>query len=80
MISRIYTAALLAVVLAAWGCEPGSITEAEQQLGRKGARSILFTLPVVAETLTVDSILDDLTNEQFDVLAGNVLGYTLDPE
>lgn len=80
MTSRIHIAALLAVALAAWGCEPGSITEAEQQLGRKGARSVMFTLPVLAETLTVDSILDDLTNEQFDVLPGGLLGYTLDPE
>ena len=66
--SRIQGAALLAVVLAAWGCEPGTITEAEQQLGRKGARSIVFTLPVAAETLTVDSILDDLEGKAQELL------------
>lgn len=77
---RVGFAMLSGLLVAAWGCEPGSITEAEQQLGRAGARSVVFTLPVAAETLTVDSILNDLTDESFDILPGNLLGYTLDPD
>jgi len=73
-------AVLSGIALVVWACEPASITEAEQQLGRAGARSVLYTLPVLAETLTVDSILNDLTDESFDVLPGNLLGYTMDPE
>ena len=65
---------LLAGALAL-GCEPASVTEARDQLGRGGEREVEYILPVIADTFSIESLLDE------DVVVATVdslLGIRLD--
>ncbi|MBI2403141.1 MAG: hypothetical protein HYV20_10490 [Gemmatimonadetes bacterium] len=44
-------------MLLSTGCEPTSITEARNQLGRGPLRSVQFTIPVAQDTVTVGELL-----------------------
>ncbi len=70
---------LLGVALAAWGCEPASITEARDQLRRGGERTFDLTIPIVGDTFNVQSLFDTATIG-LDTTANGVLAVKLDPE
>ena len=76
---RLQSALLVGLALGAWACEPASVTEAREQLGRGGVRTFVLTIPVAAETLTVDTLLTDL-GVQVDTLPGGLLGIAIAPE
>ncbi|UCD23244.1 MAG: hypothetical protein JSW51_09300 [Gemmatimonadota bacterium] len=40
------------------GCEPASVLEARDQLGRGGEREVEYVLPVIADTFSVEGLLD----------------------
>ena len=65
---------LLAGALAL-GCEPASVTEARDQLGRGGEREVEYILPVIADTFSVESLLDE---DVVVVTADSLLGIKLD--
>ena len=56
-------------------CEPASVTEAENQLGRGGERIAEYVLPVVQDTFKVESLLD---SSVVVVTPDNLLGIRLD--
>lgn len=58
--------ALAGISLAAVGCEPASITEARDQLGRGAARSVTYAVPIAQDTFYVDSLLGDDTTRTAD--------------
>ena len=62
-----HAAWLLGVGLAAWGCEPASVTEARDQLGQGPARSIEFSIPVLRDTINVADVLSDPVNIAADL-------------
>jgi hypothetical protein len=76
---RVQSALLVGLALGTWACEPAGVTEAREQLGRGGERTFVLTIPVAAETLTVDSLLSDL-DVDVDTLAGGLLGISIEPE
>jgi hypothetical protein len=41
------------------GCEPDSVTAAREQLGRGGEREVEYVLPVIADTFSIESLLDE---------------------
>src|SRR5574341_308897 len=47
----------LSLMLLSAGCEPASITEARNQLGRGPLRIVQFTIPVAQDTVTVGELL-----------------------
>ena len=57
------------------GCEPASVTEARDQLGRGGEREVEYILPVIADTFSVESLLDE---EVLVATADGLLGIRLD--
>jgi hypothetical protein len=65
---------LVAAVLAA-SCEPSSLTEARDQLGRGGQRIVEYVLPVVGDTFNVESLLDPSV---VTITSDSMLGITLD--
>ena len=65
---------LLAGALAI-GCEPASVLEARDQLGRGGEREVEYILPVIADTFSVESLLDE---EVLVATADGLLGIRLD--
>ncbi|MFQ6046675.1 MAG: hypothetical protein ACE5PT_10035, partial [Gemmatimonadales bacterium] len=75
----VLNAVLLLAAAVSWACEPANITEAREQLQRGGTRLVEFSIPVAAETLTVDTLLRDL-DVDVDTLAGGLLGFSIDPE
>src|SRR3990172_525271 len=48
---------VMSLMLLSAGCEPTSITEARNQLGRGPARIVQFTIPVAQDTVTVGEFL-----------------------
>lgn len=65
---------LVAAVVAA-SCEPSSLTEARDQLGRGGERIVEYVLPVVRDTFNVESLLDASV---VTVTSDSMLGVRLD--
>ena len=57
------------------GCEPASVLEARDQLGRGGEREVEYILPVIADTFSVESLLDE---EVLVATADGLLGIRLD--
>lgn len=57
------------------GCEPASVTEARDQLGRGGEREVEYILPVISDTFSVDSLLDE---EVVVTTVDGLLGIRLD--
>jgi hypothetical protein len=48
----------LAGITLGTGCEPGSIADARDQLGRGGERIAEYAIPVVTDTFNIESLLD----------------------
>ncbi len=65
---------VLAAVIAS-SCEPNSLTEARDQLGRGGERIVEYVLPVVGDTFSVESLLDPSV---VTITSDSMLGITLD--
>jgi len=57
------------------GCEPASISEARDQLGRGGERIAEYVIPVVRDTFDVESLLDSAV---VTVTPDSLLGVKLD--
>jgi hypothetical protein len=64
---------LVALVLVAVGCEPASITDARNQLGRSGVDTIQISLPIAQDTFDLskfdlpgDTVINDLRAIAFD--------------
>ncbi|UCG88630.1 MAG: hypothetical protein JSW71_08850 [Gemmatimonadota bacterium] len=57
------------------GCEPASISEARDQLGRGGERIAEYVLPVARDTFDVESLLDSAV---VTVTSDSLLGIKLD--
>lgn len=72
--------AVAALGLGVIGCEPTTITEAKDQLGRGGARALAFVIPVRYDTLSVADVLEKLGGLTLDTLADSVVAVALDPE
>jgi hypothetical protein len=71
---RVQSLLLLAGVASA-GCEPATVTEAVNQLGRGGERISEYALPVVRDTFRVESLLD---SSVVVVTPDSLLGIRLD--
>lgn len=70
----IFAAALVGLACATTGCEPASITAAKEQLGRGGARTVQYTLPVSRDTLLLrDALPSSDTATTPDGLLGLVI-------
>lgn len=54
---RVAWSSAVGLMLLSAGCEPTSITEARNQLGRGPARLVLFAIPVAQDTVTVGELL-----------------------
>lgn len=65
--------ALLAVGAAVTGCEPGSITEARDELQDGPARTLQLSIPVARDTFYVDSVLTDFLGVTTITIADNLL-------
>jgi hypothetical protein len=65
----------LAGMVASSGCEPASISEARDQLGRGGERIAEYVIPVVRDTFDVESLLDSAV---VTVTPDSLLGVKLD--
>ncbi len=57
ILSQLLSAAVVGGVIL--GCEPGSVTEAREQLGRGGLDTIGFVMPLVNDTFFVSQFLDE---------------------
>jgi hypothetical protein len=66
---------ILAAALLASSCEPSSLTEARDQLGRGGERIVEYVLPVVSDTFNVESLLDPAV---VFVTSDSMLGIRID--
>ena len=62
-----------AALVAVLACEPGSVTEARDQLRRGGERSFQFVLPVSLDSLTMDEFLP----ETVDTIVDGIFGVNL---
>lgn len=56
-------------------CQPDTITEARDQLGRGDPTSIRISVPITVDTLTIDQFLEDI-----DTTAGGLLGIPFDSQ
>jgi hypothetical protein len=70
--------ALLAVGVTVTGCEPGSITEAREELQDGPARTLQLSLPVARDTFIVDSVLADFVDVTTITLSDGLLALELD--
>jgi hypothetical protein len=66
---------LLTAALLGLSCEPSSLTEARDQLGRGGERIVEYVLPVVSDTFNVESLLDPVV---VVVTSDSMLGIRID--
>lgn len=48
-----------AITMGLWACEPGSVTDARDQLGRNASGSLQFVLPLVDTSYTISEFLAD---------------------
>ena len=65
--------AILAVGVTVTGCEPGSITEARNELRDGAARTLQLSLPVARDTFVVDSVLSDFLDVNTVTLSSGLL-------
>jgi hypothetical protein len=73
----------MSLMLLSAGCEPTSITEARNQLGRGPARTVQFTIPVAQDTVTVGELLcpsSSTTPCDTVTMPGGLIGIAFDPE
>ena len=73
----------MSLMLLSAGCEPTSITEARNQLGRGPARIVQFTIPVAQDTVTVGEFLcpsSSTTPCDTVTTPDGLIGITFDPE
>jgi hypothetical protein len=67
--------AVLGIGFAVWSCEPATLTDARNQLGRGPADTVEYVLPLSRDTLDVsDFDIENLTE------IGDLQGIALDPE
>ncbi|KPJ93584.1 MAG: hypothetical protein AMS18_05475 [Gemmatimonas sp. SG8_17] len=71
-------AAMLCLAATMAACEPASLTEARDQLGRGGERVVEYVLPIVTDSAKVQDLVDT-TETALDTLGG-VLALRADPE
>src|SRR3990172_617813 len=74
---------VMSLMLLSAGCEPTSITEARNQLGRGPARIVQFTIPVAQDTVTVGEFLcpsSSTTPCDTVTTPDGLIGITFDPE
>jgi hypothetical protein len=67
----------LATLLAA--CEPASLTEARNQLGRGGERVVAYVLPVIVDSVKVQDMVDTVETT-LDTTGTGLLAIRSDPE
>ncbi len=58
-------------------CEPENITEARNQIGRGGERSIVFALPLIDTVFKIEELLEDT---DIDTTAAGLLAVEIEPE
>ena len=75
-----HAAWLLGVGLAAWGCEPASVTEARDQLGQGPARSVELSIPVLRDSISVADVLIDLLAVTTVTIADSLLAVAVNPQ
>lgn len=68
---------LFALGLIVGGCEPATITDARDQLGRGGERIVEFLIPVVSTVFKVETLLD---SSRVDTTASGVLAVRFAPQ
>ncbi len=61
------------------GCEPTSVADAREQLGRGGSRFVEFTVPVADTVFQVQTLLD-AEGAVLDTLSDGTLAVGIDPE
>jgi hypothetical protein len=71
-------AATLCLAAATAACEPASLTEARNQLGRGGERVVVYVLPVVTDSAKVQDLVD--STAALDTISGGILAIRADPE
>ncbi len=72
-------AALLCLAAAMAACEPASLTEARDQLGRGGERVVEYVLPIVTDSAKVQDLVDT-PETALDTISGGLLAIRADPE
>ena len=70
-------AGLAAMLAFATACEPGSITEARDQLGRGGERTLVFALPLIDTVFKIETLLED---SLIDTTASGLLAVEIQPK
>ncbi len=75
-----HAAGLLGVALAAWGCEPASVTDARDQLGQGPARSVELSIPVLRDSISVGDVLIDLLAVTTITIADSLLAVAVNPQ
>lgn len=73
-----YVLGLLGVA-ALTGCEPASVTEARDQLGRGGPRDVLFTIPIRQDTITIADVLTDFLDVEFLTILDSLVAVRVLP-
>ena len=71
------TVGLLGLLVLTTACEPGSITEARNQLSRGGERSIVYAVPLIDTVFKVETLLED---SEIDTTASGLLAVRIDPD
>lgn len=61
------------------GCEPASVTEARDQLGRGGPRDLVFTIPIRQDTITVAGVLTDFLDVEFLTILDSLVAVRVLP-
>lgn len=69
--------AALVPLLAVSACEPASVSEARDQLGRGGERTVDYLLPVTFDSLTIDTFLPE---DRVTISSSGLAGVLLSPE
>jgi len=64
------------IALALAGCEPATLADARDQLGRGGARTFSLTIPLSQDTIKMGNVL----GSDADSTAGGLLAIRLDPQ
>ncbi len=72
---------VVCVAALATACEPGSLTEARDQIGRGGARVIEYVIPVLVDSVQAQDFVDTLeTTSDLDTTSTGLLAIRSDPE
>jgi hypothetical protein len=70
---------MFGVAMSVAGCEPTTIAEAREQLGRGGERDLTFAVPLVDTILQIQTLFD-AESIALDTTSGGLLAVRLDPE